>query len=86
MLMAFVISIVTGALIGYIASARSPTDGLEDLTRNIIVGTTGAFAGVYVFGRMVDSPEAGASALALGVASIAGAAVALYIVKRVRTA
>ena len=79
-------TVVAGGLVGFAISARTPTDGLEDLTRNILVGMAGAFVGLKVAGGVYGSAESGASALTLTIASITGATLLLYIVNRVRGA
>lgn len=80
-----VLTIVTGVVLGFAVSARTPTDGLEDLTRNVLIGMIGAFAGLQVVGRTFGS-GAGASWFALLVAALAGASLALFVVNRMRRA
>ena len=86
MIMTVIITIVTGVLLGLAKSVRTPTDSLEDLTRNIVVGMAGAFVGLRVTGTIYDSAETGASAIALTIAAISGAATLLFIVNRARRA
>jgi uncharacterized membrane protein YeaQ/YmgE (transglycosylase-associated protein family) len=80
------ITLVTGILLGYVTSTQSPTDGLEDLTRNVVVGMVGAFVGLQVARGIFDSGETGTSVIALALAAIAGASIVLFIVNRVRRA
>ena len=86
MIMIIVITIVTGIVLGFATSARTSTDGIEDLSRNIVVGMAGAFVGLQVASRMFSSDETGASAIVLSIASIIGATILLFIVNSVRRA
>ena len=79
-------TVVAGILVGFATSARRPTDGLEDLTRNIVVGMVGAFVGLQVVGAIYGSAQPGASAMVSIIAAIAGATLVLVIVNRVRKA
>jgi uncharacterized membrane protein YeaQ/YmgE (transglycosylase-associated protein family) len=79
-----IISLVTGILLGFATSARTPTDGIEDLTRNIVVGIAGAYVGLQVIGRILNSAETGTSTVTLAIAAISGAAILLFVVKRFR--
>jgi len=81
-----IIAIISGAPLGYLTSVRTPSDGLEDLTRNILVGIGGAFIGLQSARGFLGSDGAGPSVFALGAAGIAGALVILFIVNRVRRA
>jgi uncharacterized membrane protein YeaQ/YmgE (transglycosylase-associated protein family) len=81
-----IITVVAGVLVGFATSARTPTDSLEDLTRNILVGTTGAFVSLQIAGRLYGSSDTGTSAITLVIAAIAGAMLLLFIVNRVRRA
>jgi uncharacterized membrane protein YeaQ/YmgE (transglycosylase-associated protein family) len=82
MLTIILITAISGILIGFATSARTPTDGLEDLTRNILVGMAGAFVGLKVAEGIYSSAETGAFALV--VAALTGATLLLFIVNRVR--
>ena len=84
--MIIIITVVTGILLGFVTSARTPTDGLEDLTRNIVIGMAGAFVGLQVGGGIFTSAETGPSAIVLTIGAIGGAAIMLLIVNRVRRA
>ena len=86
MMMIIIITIVTGTVLGFATSARTPTDGIEDLSRNIVVGMAGAFVGLQVASRIFNSAESGASAIVLSIASIFGATILLFIVNSVRRA
>ena len=85
-IMIIVITIVTGIVLGYTTSARTPTDGIEDLSRNIVVGMAGAFVGLQVASRIFNSTETGSSAVVLSIASIIGATILLFIVNSIRRA
>lgn len=82
MIMIVIITIVTGILLGFATSARTPTDGFEDLTRNTVVGMAGAFVGLQLARGIFDSAEV----VTTIIAAIAGAAILLFIVNRVRRA
>ena len=71
---------------GFATSARTPTDGLEDLTRNILVGMAGAFVGLQIAEGIYGSAETVTSAGTLTIAAIIGAILLLFIVNRVRRA
>lgn len=86
MITIIIITLVAGTVLGYATSARTPDDGLEDLTRNILVGMIGAFVGLQIAGRIPGSASDGPSTIALGIAGVAGASIVLYIVNRVRRA
>jgi uncharacterized membrane protein YeaQ/YmgE (transglycosylase-associated protein family) len=78
-----IITVVAGVLVGFATSARTTTDSLEDLTRNILVGTAGAFVSLQIAGRLYGSSDTGTSAITLVIAAIAGAMLLLFIVNRV---
>ena len=86
MLMTIVTSIVAGILLGFAASARTATDGLEDLTRNVTFGTIGAFVGLKVFAGVFASPESGSSGLTISIGAILGASLAIFVINRLRKA
>ena len=71
---------------GFSTSARTPTDGLEDLTRNILLGMAGAFVGLQVAAGIYGSAETGTSAVTLAIAAITGAILLLFIVNKLRRA
>jgi uncharacterized membrane protein YeaQ/YmgE (transglycosylase-associated protein family) len=86
-IMMIIITVVIGFLLGLATSARTPTDGLEDLTRNIVVAMAGAFVALQVARGMFKTAETGgASVVASTVAAISGAIILLFIVNRVRRA
>ena len=84
MIMIIIVSLVTGTLLGFATSARTPTDGIEDLTRNIVIGIVGAFLGLQFASGMFDFAETGASAITQIVAAIIGASILLFCVNRIR--
>ena len=86
MIMIIIVTVVAGSLLGFATSARTPKDGIEDLTRNIAVGMAGAFVGLQVSARIFDSGEASASAIALAIAATTGAAILLFVVNTIRRA
>ena len=80
------VTVVSGIVMGFATSARTPTDGLEDSSRNILVGLGGAFVGLQIAGAIYGSAETGTSAVTLIIAAITGAIILLFIVNRVRRA
>ena len=86
MITTIIITVVSGLLTGLVTSARTPTDGTEDLTRNILVGMAGAFVGLQIAGGIFSPAERGASAVTLIIAAITGAILLLFIVNGVRRA
>lgn len=86
MITTVIITVVSGLLTGFVTSARTPTDGAEDLTRNILVGMAGAFVGLQIAGGIFGPAESGTSAFTLTIAAITGAILLLFIVNGVRRA
>ena len=86
MITIIIITVISGILMGFATSARTPADGREDLTRNILVGMAGAFVGLQIAGAIYGSAETGTSAVTLIIAAITGAIILLFIVNKVRRA
>lgn len=87
----FVIWLVVGGLIGWVASLLMRTDGQQGVLLNIIVGIVGAFLGGLLLGPLVGSGtiNQGNFSLSSLLVSLAGALVLLAVVnlfrrKRVR--
>jgi len=81
-----VIALVTGMLIGWGTSIRTQTDGLEDLIRNLIVGSVGAFLGGWMLTAIFDSAEPADFTFGAVIAAMLGAAISLIVVNRFRQA
>jgi uncharacterized membrane protein YeaQ/YmgE (transglycosylase-associated protein family) len=84
--MNIVIAIVAGILVGWGASIRSGTDGLEDLIRNVIVGAVGALLGGWMLSAVFDTFDPSSFTVSAVVASLLGAATSLIVVNRIRQA
>jgi uncharacterized membrane protein YeaQ/YmgE (transglycosylase-associated protein family) len=84
--MNIVIAIVAGLLLGWGASIRSGTDGLEDLIRNVIVGAVGALLGGWMLSAVYDAFDPSSFTVSAVVASLLGAAASLIVVNRIRRA
>jgi uncharacterized membrane protein YeaQ/YmgE (transglycosylase-associated protein family) len=80
------ITVVSGILMGFATGARTPTDGLEHLTGNMLVGMGCAFVGLQIAGAIYGSAETGTPAVTLIIAAISGAIILLFVVNRVRRA
>jgi uncharacterized membrane protein YeaQ/YmgE (transglycosylase-associated protein family) len=78
-------SLVVGVLIGWVASVRERIAGREDLMRNLALGITGAFAGSWLLGKLVQADQGGFS-VGVTIASSLGAATAIFIVTRLNRA
>lgn len=78
----FIIWLVVGGIIGWLASIVMRTDGQQGIFLNIIVGIIGAFlAGLFISGGSINN--AGIDARSL-IASFIGAIVLLAIVNLIR--
>ena len=80
------IALVAGILVGWGASIRSGTDGLEDLIRNVIVGSVGAFLGTWMLTAVYDAYDPSSFSVSAVIASLLGAATSLLVVNRIRQA
>jgi len=84
--MNFIIWLVVGGLIGWVASMIMRTDGQQGIILNVVVGIVGAFLGGWLLAPMfgAGSINAGDFSLAgLGL-SLLGAVILLAIVNLVR--
>ncbi|MBB5684537.1 GlsB/YeaQ/YmgE family stress response membrane protein [Sphingobium boeckii] len=80
--MGFIIWIIVGGVIGWLASIVMRTDAQQGIFLNIIVGIVGAFlAGLFISGGSINN--AGLDARSL-IASFIGAVVLLGIINLVR--
>ena len=70
--MNFIIWLVIGGLIGWVASMLMRTDGQQGILLNVVVGIVGAFIGGWLLAPMV-----GAGTINSGDFSVAGLAVSL---------
>ena len=85
----FIVWLVVGALVGWIASLIMKTDGQQGTILNIVVGIVGAALGGFIF-RLVGANGANINDNGLSVytflVSLVGAVVLIGLVKLVRRA
>ncbi len=84
--MNFIIWLVVGGLIGWVASMIMRTDAQQGVFLNIIVGIVGAFVGGWLISPLVGVPTINQDAFSLGalVVSLLGAIILLAIVNLFR--
>ncbi len=84
--MNFVIWLVVGGLIGWVASMVMKTDGQQGIVLNVIVGIVGAFLGGLLISPLVGVPSINQNAFSLGamLVSLVGAIILLAIVNLFR--
>lgn len=84
--MNFLIWLVVGGLIGWIASKIMNTDAQQGVFLNVIVGIVGAFVGGMLISPLVGVPTINQNALSVGalLVSLIGAIILLAIVNLVR--
>ena len=84
--MNFIIWLVVGGLIGWVASMIMRTDGQQGIFLNIIVGIIGAFLGGWLISPLVGVPTINQNAFSVGalVVSLLGAVILLAIVNLFR--
>ena len=80
--MNFIIWLVVGGLIGWVASMIMRTDGQQGIFLNIIVGIVGAMLGGWLISPLVGVPTINQGSLSVGalVVSLLGAAACLYVI------
>lgn len=84
--MNFIIWLVVGGLIGWIASKIMNTDAQQGVFLNIVVGIAGAFVGGFLISPLVGVPTINQDALSMGalLVSLVGAIILLAIVNLIR--
>ncbi len=84
--MNFIIWLVVGGLIGWVASMIMRTDGQQGIFLNIVVGIVGAFLGGWLISPLVGVPTINQNSLSIGalVVSLLGAIILLAIVNLFR--
>lgn len=84
--MNFIIWIVIGGLIGWVASMIMKTDGQQGIFLNIIVGIVGAFLGGWLISPLVGVGTINQNAFSIGamLVSLVGAVILLAIVNLFR--
>lgn len=84
--MNFLVWLIVGGLIGWIASKIMNTDAQQGVILNVIVGIVGAFLGGMLISPLVGVPTINQNALSVGalLVSLVGAIILLAIVNLVR--
>ena len=84
--MNFIIWLVVGGLIGWVASMIMRTDGQQGIFLNIIVGIVGAMLGGWLISPLVGVPTINQGSLSVGAlaVSLLGAVILLAIVNLFR--
>ncbi len=84
--MNFIIWLIVGGVIGWIASMIMRTDGQQGILLNIVVGIVGAFLGGILISPLIGAGTINNSGLTVGtfVVSLAGAVILLAIVNMFR--
>ena len=84
--MNFLVWLVVGGLIGWIASKIMNTDAQQGVFLNVVVGIVGAFLGGMLISPLVGVPTINQNALSMGalLVSLVGAIILLAIVNLVR--
>ncbi len=84
--MNFIIWLVVGGLIGWVASKIMNTDAQQGVFLNVVVGIIGAFVGGWLISPLVGVPTINQNALSVGalLVSLVGAIILLAIVNLIR--
>ena len=84
--MNFIIWLIVGGLIGWVASLIMKTDGQQGIFLNVVVGIVGAFLGGWLISPLVGIGTINQNNFSLPamLVSLVGAIVLLFIVKLVR--
>lgn len=80
--MNFIIWIVVGGIIGWVASKIMNTDAQQGIFLNIVVGVVGAFLGGWLISPLVGVPTINQDAFSIGslIVSLIGAVILLAII------
>ena len=84
--MNFIVWLVVGGLIGWVASMVMKTDAQQGVILNIVVGIVGAFLGGWLISPLVGVPSINQNAFSVGAmaVSLVGAIILLAIVNLMR--
>ena len=84
--MNFIVWLVVGGLIGWVASMVMKTDAQQGVILNIVVGIVGAFLGGWLISPLVGVPSINQDAFSVGAmaVSLVGAIILLAIVNLMR--
>lgn len=85
--MNFIIWLIVGGLIGWVASMIMKTDAQQGVVLNVIVGIVGAFVGGWLISPLVGVPTINQDAFNIGalMVSLVGAVILLAIVNIFRS-
>ena len=80
--MNFIIWLVVGGLIGWVASMIMRTDGQQGVILNVVVGIIGALLGGWLLSPMLGAPSINSGVISMGslLVSFLGAVILLAIV------
>ena len=86
--MGFIVWLVVGGLVGWVASLIMKTDGSQGIILNVVVGIVGAFLAGFFISPLVGIPTINDKTLSIGslLVSLVGAVILIAIVKMVRRA
>lgn len=84
--MNFIIWLVVGGLIGWVASMIMKTDAQQGMILNVVVGIVGAFLGGWLISPLLGVPTINQNAFSIGalLVSLLGAVILLAIVNLFR--
>lgn len=84
--MNFIIWLVVGGLIGWVASMIMKTDAQQGIILNVVVGIVGAFIGGWLISPLLGVPSINQDTFSIGAlgVSLLGAIILLAIVNLVR--
>ena len=84
--MNFIVWLVVGGLIGWVASMVMKTDAQQGVFLNIVVGIVGAFLGGWLISPLVGVPTINQDAFSIGAmaVSLVGAIILLAVVNLMR--
>ncbi len=85
-MMNFIVWLVVGGLIGWVASLIMRTDGQQGVLLNVVVGVVGAAIGGWVISPLIGVPTINQNTFSIGAlaVSLLGAVVLLAIVNVLR--
>lgn len=84
--MGFLVWLVVGGLVGWVASLIMKTDGSQGIILNVVVGIVGAFLAGFFISPLVGIPTINDNTLSIGslLVSLVGAVILIALVKMVR--
>ena len=82
----FILWLLFGALVGWLASLVMRTDGQQGALLNIVVGIVGAFLGGFLFSLLTGRPNYMEFNLGSFIVAVVGALVLLFLLRLIRRA